>query len=213
MTFENNIVTVTNAPDNSTLITAFYKDNVLSNVKLHQGGGTVTADISQEMADADLAKIFLWDRETLQPLSGNMEAAVANKIAIEVNGHTLTATLAENTSAQALLELLREAPITIEMQDYGNFEKVGSLGAALPRNDEQITTQAGDLILYQGNQLTIYYDTNTWNFTRLGKIDNITQSELKEIAGPEALRLHYRFIHTGRKQLPGTLILKQGPLC
>lgn len=203
MTFENNIVTVTNAPDNSTLITAFYKDNVLSNVKLHQGGGTVTADISQEMADADLAKIFLWDRETLQPLSGNMEAAVANKIAIEVNGHTLTATLAENTSAQALLELLREAPITIEMQDYGNFEKVGSLGAALPRNDEQITTQAGDLILYQGNQLTIYYDTNTWNFTRLGKIDNITQSELKEILGTGSVTVTLSLYNIQEESNPG----------
>lgn len=112
---------------------------------------------------------------------------MTNKIFIAVNGPTLTATLADNSSAQALVELLREAPITIEMQDYGNFEKVGGLGATLPRNDEQITTQAGDLILYQGNQITIYYDTNSWNFTRLGKIDDITQSELKEILGAESV--------------------------
>ena len=162
---------------------AFYKDNMLSNVKLYKGSGTITADISQQMEGADLAKMFLWDMETLQPLTENMEVAMKNKITIAVNGHTLTATLTDNSSAQALLGLLREAPITIEMQDYGNFEKVGSLGTTLPRNDEQITTQAGDLILYQGNQLTIYYDTNSWNFTRLGKIDNITQSELKEILG------------------------------
>lgn len=105
------------------------------------------------------------------------------KVNIEVNGHTLTATLENNSSAKAFAEMIESAPITVDMSDYGNFEKVGSLGTSLPRNDEKITTHAGDIILYQGNQITIYYDENTWNFTRLGKIDNITQSELKEILG------------------------------
>ncbi|MDE6034977.1 MAG: aldo/keto reductase [Ruminococcus sp.] len=105
------------------------------------------------------------------------------KINIEVNGNTLTATLENNSSAEAFVKLIESAPLTVDMDDYGNFEKVGSLGTILPRNDEKITTQAGDIILYQGNQITIYYDENTWNFTKLGKIDNITQSELKEILG------------------------------
>ncbi len=69
------------------------------------------------------------------------------------------------------------------MHDYGSFEKVGSLGTTLPRNDIQITTSAGDIILYQGNQITIYYDTNSWNFTRLGKVDGKSQAELKQILG------------------------------
>ncbi len=63
------------------------------------------------------------------------------------------------------------------------MEKVGDLGVTLPRNDENITTSAGDLILYQGNQFVIYYDTNHWSLTRLGKIDNITTQELKNILG------------------------------
>ena len=105
------------------------------------------------------------------------------KMNIEVNGHTLTATLADNSSAKAFAELIKSEPLTIEMNDYGGFEKVGRLSENLPKNDEQITTEAGDIILYQGNQVTIYYDENTWNFTRLGKIDNITQTELKEILG------------------------------
>jgi chitodextrinase len=66
------------------------------------------------------------------------------------------------------------------MHDYGSFEKVGPLGRELPRNDEDITTVPGDVILYQGNQVTIYYDENRWNFTRLGHID---QDELKSILG------------------------------
>lgn len=97
--------------------------------------------------------------------------------------HTLTATLNDNSSSRALMELLEKGSITIDMHDYGNFEKVGSLPSSLPRNDTQITTEPGDIILYQGNQITFYYDTNSWNFTLLGKIDGITKAELKKILG------------------------------
>ena len=92
---------------------------------------------------------------------------------ITVNGTTLTATLANNSSAEAFRELLANGPCTIQMSDYGNFEKVGPLGQSLPTNNQQITTEAGDIILYQGNQITIYYDRNSWNFTRLGKINDV----------------------------------------
>ena len=109
------------------------------------------------------------------------------KISIQITSdsgsHSLAATLANNSSAMAFYELLENGPVTIKMTDYGNFEKVGPLGTKLPRNDTQITTQAGDIILYQGNQITIYYDTNSWNFTRLGKVDGVTQAELKKILG------------------------------
>ncbi len=109
------------------------------------------------------------------------------KISIQITSDSesnkLSATLSGNSSATAFYELLKKAPVTIKMRDYGNFEKVGSLGASLPRNDTQITTSAGDIILYQGNQITIYYDTNSWNFTRLGKVDELTQTELKKILG------------------------------
>ena len=73
--------------------------------------------------------------------------------------------------------------ITIDMEDYGDMEKVGPIGKGLPRNDENITTGPGDLILYQGNSLVIYYDTNTWNFTRLGKIEGVTKQELLAALG------------------------------
>ncbi len=109
------------------------------------------------------------------------------KISIQITSDSgnpkLTATLADNSSATAFYELLKKGPLTVDMHDYGNFEKVGSLGTSLPRNDTQITTAAGDIILYQGNQITIYYDTNSWNFTRLGKVDGVTQTELKKILG------------------------------
>lgn len=104
------------------------------------------------------------------------------KLAIK-GGRTFTATLADNSSARALMELLEKGDISIEMEDYARMEKVGPLGANLPRNDERISTGPGDLILYQGRNLVIYYAPNSWDFTRLGKIDNATRDDLVSALG------------------------------
>lgn len=93
---------------------------------------------------------------------------------ITVGDCELQATFEDNSSAEEFRELLEEGPLTVEMEDYGGFEKVGPLGTSLSRNDTQITTQPGDVILYQGNQITIYYGTNSWSFTRLARIDDPT---------------------------------------
>ncbi len=98
---------------------------------------------------------------------------------ISVGDQELLATFADNSSAEAFRDLLAQGPVTVSMDDYGGFEKVGSLGTTLTRNDTRITTQPGDVILYQGNQITIYYGTNTWNFTRLAKINDSTDLQAK----------------------------------
>lgn len=104
-------------------------------------------------------------------------------INITIGKHILTATMVDNSTTQALIEKLSAGPISIAMKDYAKMEKVGTLGFHLPRNDEQITTDAGDLILYQGNAFVIYYEPNAWNLTRIGKINNVTKNELKQILG------------------------------
>lgn len=107
-----------------------------------------------------------------------------NKIKLTVNGKSFTATLEENSSAEALRQLLEKGDLSIRMNDYGDMEKVGSLGTSLPRNDRQTTTRPGDLILYLGNSFVIYYDTNSWNFTRLGRLDGVsTRQEVLELLG------------------------------
>ena len=113
----------------------------------------------------------------------NNELEEAMKIYIKINDQILRANLENNSSAEAFVEKLQEGDITVEMHDYANFEKVGNLGFSLPTNDVNITTSYGDIILYQGNQITIYYDTNTWNFTKLGKIEDVSQKELIDILG------------------------------
>ena len=110
------------------------------------------------------------------------------KLTIE-GGKAFTATLVENSSTRALKEQLAKGDIIVEMEDYANMEKVGSLGIKLPRNDRQTTTGPGDIILYQGHNLVIYYDTNSWNFTKLGKIDNVSQSDLKAALGKGDVRV------------------------
>lgn len=105
------------------------------------------------------------------------------KLNIEVNGHNLSATLADNSSAKALADLIADKPLTLSLDDYSNFEKTGYLPEKLPENNENINTDYGDLILYQGNKFVIYYDKNSWSLTRLGHIDNVTQDELKKILG------------------------------
>ncbi len=104
-------------------------------------------------------------------------------ICAHIGNSALTIRLENNSSAEAFAELLRDGDVTIDMHDYGGFEKVGPLGTALPTNDERITTEPGDVILYQGNQITIYYDTNTWSFTRLGKVQGMSPEELRAALG------------------------------
>lgn len=113
----------------------------------------------------------------------NINTNTQEKIYLTINNTKISASLENNSSAQALKEKLSESDIVINAHDYSNFEKVGDLGFSLPRNDTQITTTSGDLILYQGNKFVLYYDENSWNFTKLGHVDNMTQEQLKELLG------------------------------
>ena len=114
----------------------------------------------------------------------NTEESMSNStIKIEVNGTTLTATLKDNVSTRALVNLLNEEPLTINMNDYAGMEKVGPIGTTLPQCNERLTTQPGDLILYLGQYFVIYYAPNTYSLTPLGKIDNTSGDELIRILG------------------------------
>lgn len=98
----------------------------------------------------------------------------AMKMKIEVNGSLFTATLADNAAVDALADWVEEGPVTLELSDYAGFEKVGSLGRSLPASDSQTTTHAGDIVLYQGDQIVLFYGSNSWSYTRLGRIDDLT---------------------------------------
>lgn len=128
------------------------------------------------------ANITAKQDETMEEESSQISDEQEN-LRISVNGHEMIARFEDNPSAVAFRELLTNGPMTVDMHDYASMEKVGSLGSSLVRSDEQITTEPGDVILYQGNQITIYYGTNTWNFTRLARINDVSGESLRDILG------------------------------
>lgn len=106
-----------------------------------------------------------------------------NNMKIKINGHILAVELAENSTTDELKKRLSKGSITLNMKDYGNMEKVADFEKPLPTNNKQISTDAGDITLYQGKSLAIYYDKNSWSLTKIGKIKNVSKDELKKILG------------------------------
>lgn len=123
--------------------------------------------------------------------SGDITKTDTNIIYAYIDDNILEINLEDNSSAEAFLKHLKENDIVVDMSDYGGFEKVGDLGFNLPRNDTDINATSGDVILYQGNSITIYYGNNSWNFTKLGKIENVSQYELKNILGDYDIKVRF----------------------
>ena len=111
------------------------------------------------------------------------------KIQLTVGDKTMTATLADNAATQELKALLEKGSITIQMSDYGGFEKVGALPQSFTTSNSQITTGPGDIMLYQGNNMVIFYGSNSWSYTRLGKIDGATAESLRQFLGNASISL------------------------
>ncbi len=104
-------------------------------------------------------------------------------IKLLINNEKLDVSLVDNSTTRKLRDILKEQDIIIKAQDYGNFEKVGEINFELPTNDQKITTNYGDIVLYNGTLVSLFYNSNTWEYTRIGHIDNITQQELINILG------------------------------
>ena len=130
-------------------------------------------------SSADLPEQAVQSSEAQSPeAAGEAADASVSAITLQADGVSLQMTLADTEAATALAELLREGPVSVDLHPYGGFEKVGSLPQALPPSDEQIETVPGDVMLYQGDQITIFYGSNTWAYTPLGHIEGATPDSL-----------------------------------
>ena len=87
--------------------------------------------------------------------------------------------------------MFSDKDLVLTLNEYGNFEKVGSLGETLPRNDTHIKTNPGDIVLYNGDNISIFYNSNSWSYTYLGKIVNKTQEELIELFGRGDIEIRF----------------------
>lgn len=112
--------------------------------------------------------------DTAEVPAGGGEEDDEMEMTMQVGESAFTATLEENAAVDALVEMMEHGPVTIQMSDYAGFEKVGALGTNLPTSNSQTTTQAGDIVLYQGSQIVLFYGSNSWSYTRLGRIDDLT---------------------------------------
>ena len=109
------------------------------------------------------------------------EPIVEKELSLTINGQNVSVQWEENESVEALEDLVKNNPLTIQMSMYGGFEQVGSLGTSLPRNDRQTTTVAGDIVLYSGNQIVVFYGSNSWAYTRLGHVTDKSAAERTEL--------------------------------
>ena len=108
---------------------------------------------------------------------------------LKIDGVTVPVTWEENDAVAALREAVQKEPLDIQMTMYGGFEQVGQLGFSLPAEDEPTDTEAGDIVLYTGNMIVIFYGTNSWDYTRLGHVDNRTEQEMQELLANGNVRL------------------------
>ena len=105
-----------------------------------------------------------------------------NDMQMMIGETPVTVAWEDNESVEALKTLAEEG-LRIDMSMYGGFEQVGSIGQSLPRDDQQTTTASGDIVLYSGNQMVVFYGSNSWAYTRLGHITDQTPEQMKALLG------------------------------
>ncbi len=135
----------------------------------------VTGGDELSIADATLIQYYV------AGLIDHFPVEERDELKMRINGTSVTVQWEDNEAVAALKEAVKDKPLTVQMSMYGGFEQVGSLGMSLPRNDTRITTSPGDVILYSGDQVVVFYGSNTWAYTRLGHITDKTPAELTQL--------------------------------
>ena len=152
--------------------------------------GTVTEDTAlPKGGESTEVQAELPEDSGSQQTASTEDIPMKTELLLTIDGQEVSVAWEDNDSVAALKELAAEAPVTIQMSMYGGFEQVGPIGTNLPRNDVQTTTGAGDIVLYSGNQIVVFYGSNSWAYTRLGRIDGLNSSELTSLLGNGAVEL------------------------
>ncbi len=142
-----------------------------------------------------LAAMLLTCCSSDSEVNAQNNTTMTEKLYITIDGQAQAVTLVDNQATKTLVEKLQQAPVTVTLNSSGGFEIWGALGFSLPTSNEQINAQPGDIVLYNGSNICMFYGTNSWSYTRLGHIDGLLESELRT------------FLHAGENNINVTLSL------
>ena len=112
-------------------------------------------------------------------------------VKVKINDEIFDVELENNSATEELIKELKKENITVNASEYGGFEKVGDLGFSLPTSDDNIGTNPGDIVLYQGDKISLFYGSHSWSYTKLGRIDNVDPDQLREILGSGDVTLEF----------------------
>ncbi len=153
---------------------------IISAAALAACGGGRTEDTSAVGSAAATESASVYESE---PASAEGEGSVEMNLKLTINGEDIAVTWENNDSVKALFALAGDGPLTVPMSMYGGFEQVGDIGQRLPSSDVQTTTSPGDIVLYSSDSIVVFYGSNSWAYTRLGRITGKTAGELSELLG------------------------------
>ena len=156
--------------------------------RAEQKAGATAPSEASDAESSDKSEDVTGSAESIpvsEPLqnAASEEQTMEKELTLTINGQSVTVEWEENGSVEALKDLVGDKPLTIQMSAYGGFEQVGPLGTSLPRNDVQTETQAGDVVLYSGDQIVVFYGSNSWAYTRLGHITDKSTAQMKDLLG------------------------------
>ena len=118
----------------------------------------------------------------------NVYAAEDNVFYMSAGGRQIKVQMVDNAATRELKNMLAAGDLTINMTG-NSFEQYGSLGKSLPTADTSITAQAGDVLLYNSDTLCVFYGSNSYSYTRIGKIQGLSKDELKSILSGKDLTI------------------------
>lgn len=156
---------------------------ILTAMMLFMTGCTLEPDMTESHEPQSQYDI-LSGEETLNSMTENNENTT---LTLSVDGTPLKVKWENNASVSSLKELAAEGNLTIKAHQYGGFEQVGSLPQRIESNDVHMTAEPGDIMLYSSNSVVVYYGTNTWAYTKLGHIENLSEAQLKELLSGETV--------------------------
>ena len=121
----------------------------------------------------------------------NGDDSMNNQVQVKINDNVFDVKLEDNSASKDFIKELKKGNVTVNASEYGGFEKVGILGFLLPTSDEKVDTTPGDIVLYQGDKISLFYGSHSWSYTKLGRLVNVDSDKLKEVLGSGNVTLEF----------------------